>query len=334
MCSEDFSQFWGLRFQPLPWFVSGSVIRAFESVPVSRSFRRASSFSRLDFTLAKDKFFPSGPAWPSVTTSVSQLSGRDLSNNNASTSSANTWTPKMSTRIEDADMVWRTNIKHQTQSTEHRTPNTKHEHTSHPKTRKTNHQRRRTVRKDEDENDKKIALSTARKTKSQITLFSPTLIGRETPHLHCIYIFGPPSHFPHATHSFSYFSSHAFTPSLIPFLPGLATFDTPHHDTRDQHSIQSWNHKVEHDASLVNMHMLIRLGYVDGISWERKRVWMLICYSYYLHQAYSPHNNTSLGAQSKFGSQHFVWTLLLHRIGEPATSNDSIKFPNMDMYRY
>ena len=68
--------------------MSVSVTMAFESVPVSRSFRRASSFSKLDFTLARDKCFPSGPALPNVTTSVSQLSGSDLSNNNASTSLA------------------------------------------------------------------------------------------------------------------------------------------------------------------------------------------------------------------------------------------------------
>ena len=51
----------------------------------SRSFRRSSSSSSLDFTLDRDKCFPSGPALPRVTTSVSQVSGRDSSNNNAST---------------------------------------------------------------------------------------------------------------------------------------------------------------------------------------------------------------------------------------------------------
>ena len=84
----DFSRFWGLLFRPLPRFVSLSVTKAFESVPYSQSFRRASSFSKLNFTLAMDKCFPSGPTLPSVTTSISQLSGRDPSNSNVSTSLA------------------------------------------------------------------------------------------------------------------------------------------------------------------------------------------------------------------------------------------------------
>ena len=62
--------------------------KAFESVLDSRSFRRASLLSRLDFTLARDKNFPSGLAAPNVTYNVFQLSETDPSNNNASTSSA------------------------------------------------------------------------------------------------------------------------------------------------------------------------------------------------------------------------------------------------------
>ena len=59
-----------------------------ESELVSLSLRCASSSSKLDFPLARDNRFVSGPVVPKVTTNVSQLSGREPSRNSASTSSA------------------------------------------------------------------------------------------------------------------------------------------------------------------------------------------------------------------------------------------------------
>ena len=46
------------------------------------------SFNKVDFTCSRVRCFPSGLMLPKVTTSVSQLSGRDPNNNNANTSSA------------------------------------------------------------------------------------------------------------------------------------------------------------------------------------------------------------------------------------------------------
>ena len=63
--------------RPLPRFVSPSMIKSFRSVQDSLSFRRASSFSKLDFTFTRDKCFPSSQTLPNVMMSISQLSGRD-----------------------------------------------------------------------------------------------------------------------------------------------------------------------------------------------------------------------------------------------------------------
>ena len=61
--------------------------RALCSKLESRSFHCVSSLRRLDLSVSNVSF-PCGGEFPSVTTSVSQLSGRDLGNNKADTSSA------------------------------------------------------------------------------------------------------------------------------------------------------------------------------------------------------------------------------------------------------
>ena len=53
------------------------MIRALSSELDSRSFRRASSLRRLDLGISSVSCFPSGVEFPSVTTSVSQLSRRE-----------------------------------------------------------------------------------------------------------------------------------------------------------------------------------------------------------------------------------------------------------------
>ena len=84
----DFSRFWGLLFRLLSRFMSPSMTKAFELEMDPLSFWRASSFSKLDFTYSRDRCFPCGPALPNVTTSISQLSGRDPSNSNVNSSLA------------------------------------------------------------------------------------------------------------------------------------------------------------------------------------------------------------------------------------------------------
>ena len=50
-------------FWLLPRFMSPSVTKAFESEMDSMSFRRASSFNKIDFTCSSVRCFPWGPTW-------------------------------------------------------------------------------------------------------------------------------------------------------------------------------------------------------------------------------------------------------------------------------